>query len=64
MEKKIQAVYKHSEGFRRYVARYLNGHPDETLEDAFANKLVQNVAKSYMPGGCNYNPWKAGEVDA
>lgn len=50
----LNEIYETNEDFRNYVDRYC-AEWDKTKEQAFEELIIKDVAKSYLPKGCNYS---------
>lgn len=46
-------IYKNNKGFNAYIKRYRRKNL-MTIQECLKNKVIQSIAESYEPGGCNY----------
>ena len=52
-DEEAAVIYKNNTKFREYVDRYCSRN-GKSKEEAFKHKIVQEIAKEYEEGGCNY----------
>lgn len=49
----MHAIYENNEKFHEYIDKYLKNSGD-TLEQALRKKIIKEIAKEYIEGGCNH----------
>ena len=50
----LQTIFATNEQFHEYILHYCRNN-NCTKEEAFQKLIIQDIAKSYLPGGINYD---------